>query len=103
MSKFCAECFNIMPEENATIADLYCMLRNYTDLEHINNQSAEYAKLRNQLNELYRQFEQSLNPDQKSVLTDFVDMQSEVSLLESDQSFLLGFKTAVRLLVEGLR
>ena len=91
--------FDLRAVNNQTLSDLHALLSEQTEA----TRSPEQEKIDAKYAGVYEELRSSLNPKQQKLLNLYDEEQTEIEGLETTKSFILGFKTALRLALEGMK
>lgn len=86
--------------DNETLSHLHCLMDNYTKL---GDADAETIKHRDECAEALKEFESTLSKEQFELYRVVSDNDSDASSLQARQAFILGYKTATRILLESIK
>jgi len=92
--------FDLSTVNNQTLTDLYGLLDGYSD---VCNRSPEQDKIDAKYAGAYEALIGSFNPKQQKWFSLCENEQTENEDLRATQAFILGFKTALRLALEGVK
>ena len=67
-----------------------------------NLENKEYFKLLNKNNKLSKFIKENLDDNMKEVFLQYLEQNNEKEGIEAEEQFKLGFKTAVKIIIEGL-
>ena len=65
-------------------------------------ENKEYFKLLNKNNKLSKFIKENLDDNMKEVFFQYLEQNNEKEGIEAEEQFKLGFKTAVKIIIEGL-
>lgn len=65
-------------------------------------ENKEYFKLLNKNNKLSKFIKENLDDNMKEVFLQYLEQNNEKAGIEAEEQFKLGFKTAVKIIIEGL-
>ena len=65
-------------------------------------ENKEYFKLLNKNNKLSKFIKENLDDNMKEVFLQYLEQNNEKEGIEAEEQFQLGFKTAVKIIIEGL-
>jgi len=97
---FDTKTFDLSTANNQTLTDLYGLLDGYSDA---GSRSPEQGKIDAKYAGAYEALVGSFNPKQQKWFSLCENEQSETEDLRAAQAFILGFKTALRFALEGMK